>query len=60
MIAYIIRRILMLIPTLLAVTVCSFLILHLIPGDPARVIAGLEASEEIVESLRHRLGPGST
>ena len=46
----------MLIPTLLAVTVGSFLILHLIPGDPARVMAGLEASEEIVESLRHRLG----
>ena len=56
MIAYIIRRVLMLIPTLLAVTVGSFLILHLIPGDPARVMAGLEASEEIVESLRHRLG----
>jgi len=46
----------MLIPTLLAVTMCSFLILHLIPGDPARVIAGLDASDEIVESLRHRLG----
>jgi len=56
MIAYIIRRVLMLVPTLLAVTVGSFLILHLIPGDPARVMAGLEASEEIVESLRHRLG----
>ena len=46
----------MLFPTLLAVTTCSFLILHLIPGDPARAIAGLEASEEIVDSLRQRLG----
>jgi len=56
MIYYIIRRLLMLIPTLIGITFVSFLILQLVPGDPARVIAGIEAEEEVVEAIRESLG----
>jgi peptide/nickel transport system permease protein len=44
------------IPTLIGITLVSFLILQLVPGDPARVIAGLEADEEAVQSIRVELG----
>ncbi len=53
---YILRRIALAIPTLLGVTIIIFLLIRLIPGDPARVIAGLNASEEDVAQLRVELG----
>jgi len=46
----------MLIPTLVGITLVSFLILQFVPGDPARTIAGDEATEEDVQALRVRLG----
>ncbi|HEV7250432.1 MAG TPA: ABC transporter permease [Shinella sp.] len=49
---YIIRRLLMLIPMLLGVSVAVFLVLHLIPGDPARMAAGPDASEADIEQIR--------
>ncbi len=42
--------------TLFGVTIIVFLMLHLLPGDPARVIAGLLATEEDVAHLRTQLG----
>lgn len=42
--------------TLLGVSLVVFLLLHLLPGDPARIIAGLLASEEDVARLRTQLG----
>jgi len=56
MIAYIIRRIILIIPIVLGVTLVSFIILHSIPGDPAEVIAGLDGSKEILEKIRADLG----
>ncbi len=53
---YIIRRLLLLIPTLIGITLVSFLILQLVPGDPARLIAGMAAEEEDVEKIRVKLG----
>lgn len=47
-----IRRLLLAIPILFGVSVLSFLLLHLIPGDPARIIAGIGASPEDVEVIR--------
>jgi peptide/nickel transport system permease protein len=41
---------------LLGVTFVVFLIIHLVPGDPARVILGVQATEENVAALRERLG----
>jgi len=44
------------IPVLLIVAVIVFLLIHLIPGDPASVILGPEATPEEVEKLREKLG----
>lgn len=52
---YILRRLALAIPTLVGVTLVIFLMIRLIPGDPARVIAGLIASEEEVQRLRVEL-----
>jgi peptide/nickel transport system permease protein len=54
--AYIIRRLLLLIPVLLIVGVVVFTLMHLIPGDPAAVMLGREATLEQKEALRERLG----
>ncbi len=53
---YLLRRVALAIPTLLGVTVLIFLLIRMIPGDPARVIAGLTASEEEVQRMRVELG----
>jgi peptide/nickel transport system permease protein len=49
-------RLLSAIPTLLLVSLITFGILHLIPGDPASVMAGLSATPAEVEQLRADLG----
>ena len=56
MLAYIIRRLLLLIPVLLMVGVIVFTLMHLTPGDPASVMLGRDATEEQKEALRERLG----
>jgi peptide/nickel transport system permease protein len=56
MVAYIIRRIILVIPIVLGVTLVSFIILHSIPGDPAEVIAGLDGTKEVLERIRTELG----
>ncbi|MBO8127044.1 MAG: ABC transporter permease [Firmicutes bacterium] len=56
MFKYLIRRILSIIPVLLGVSVVVFLMVHLIPGDPAMHILGEFASPERVEQLREQLG----
>jgi peptide/nickel transport system permease protein len=53
---YIARRLLATIPTLFGVLVLVFLITRLTPGDPARQIAGAEASQEEVARIREQLG----
>ena len=54
--AYVFRRLLMLLPLLVGITLVSFLILQTVPGDPARIIAGMDADEEMVQKVRHQLG----
>jgi peptide/nickel transport system permease protein len=56
MISYVVRRCFILVPTLIGITLISFLILQLVPGDPARMIAGVEAKEEDIVAVRHQLG----
>jgi len=56
MFTYIIHRLAAAVPTLLGVAVIVFLMLRLLPGDPARVTAGVLASAEDVERIRHQLG----
>lgn len=56
MIFYIIRRLLMLIPVLIGMSIIVFSIIHAIPGDPAETILGDKASVESKEALREELG----
>ncbi|MCL6554003.1 MAG: ABC transporter permease [Firmicutes bacterium] len=53
---YLLRRLGLAVPTLLGVTVVVFALIRLIPGDPARLILGLQASEDEVARLRVELG----
>lgn len=56
MTGYIIRRLLSVPPTLLGVTVVIFLLLRLIPGDPAVAMLGEHAAQDNVERIREQLG----
>lgn len=53
---YALRRILLSIPTLLAVLTIVFLLVRVVPGDPATAVLGDYASEESVQQLRKRMG----
>ncbi|AFZ21053.1 ABC transporter permease [Allocoleopsis franciscana] len=53
---YILKRLLNLIPVLLGITLLVFILLHLIPGDPAQILAGTRATPETVEAIREQLG----
>ncbi|USK66879.1 ABC transporter permease [Peribacillus frigoritolerans] len=53
---FLVRRLLLTIPILFLVSVLTFSLIHLIPGDPAQVILGQEATPEAYESLRTELG----
>src|SRR5690625_1183755 len=56
MIRFIIKRIGYGLIVLLGLSIFSFLLIHLIPGDPARIMLDTSASSEQVESLREEMG----
>ena len=61
MTTYIIRRILYIIPTLLGITMVTFVFMQLAPGDPAKLqmsggVLDEKASREIYESMRRAYG----
>lgn len=51
---YIARRLLLTVPVVLGVAILVFAMIRLIPGDPARAIAGVQASPEFVQQVRVR------
>jgi len=53
---YIFKRVLMMIPVIIGLSLLVFLVLKMTPGDPARVVAGAEADEATVEQIREDLG----
>ncbi|MFC4619789.1 ABC transporter permease subunit [Camelliibacillus cellulosilyticus] len=53
---YVAKRLLGIIPLLIVVSFLIFLFIHLIPGDPARLMAGKDATNADVEALRHSMG----
>lgn len=53
---YLARRLIESIPVIIGVSVLVFMLLHLIPGDPATTILGERATPENVAALRERLG----
>lgn len=55
MLAYVLRRLLQAVPVVLLSSVVIFLLLHLVPGDPAQAIAGPDATPEVLAAIRHDL-----
>jgi peptide/nickel transport system permease protein len=56
MIGITVRRLLSAVPILVIVSLITFAMIHLIPGDPAAAIAGLSATPEQIANIRHDLG----
>ena len=56
MAVYLLKRIVILLLTLILVSIVIFLVLMVIPGDPAQIILGVHATPETLEKLRHQLG----
>ncbi|MGH7321197.1 MAG: ABC transporter permease [Candidatus Rokuibacteriota bacterium] len=56
MLHYVVRRLGQAVPTLFLTTVGIFLLLHLVPGDPAAVLAGSDAPPDVVAALRVEMG----
>jgi peptide/nickel transport system permease protein len=53
---YILQRIFFIIPVAILVSFLTFMIIHLVPGDPARVLLGEEATPQTIAALRQQLG----
>jgi peptide/nickel transport system permease protein len=56
MVRFIVRRVLLTIPVCLGISVLVFLLIHLVPGDPVRVMLGLQADQEKIAQIREQLG----
>lgn len=56
MTAFILRRLVLMIPVLIIVAIIVFTLVHITPGDPAAVMAGEDATASQVEEMRERLG----
>lgn len=56
MIALISRRLALLLPVLFGVSLLTFLLSHVVPGDPARMLAGIHAGAAQVQAVRHSYG----
>jgi peptide/nickel transport system permease protein len=53
---FIVRRLLMLVPVAVGVTIVVFFMIHLIPGDPARTILGIHATPQRIAILHKQWG----
>jgi peptide/nickel transport system permease protein len=56
MLAYLVRRLWQIVPTLLGVVLLVFLLFKFFGGDPAEILAGLNATPEQVQQIRDQLG----
>jgi peptide/nickel transport system permease protein len=54
--SYILRRVLLIIPTLFGVSLLTFALSRIVPGDPARLAAGAQATPEMYEQIRQEFG----
>ncbi|MCP4713967.1 MAG: ABC transporter permease, partial [Deltaproteobacteria bacterium] len=53
---YYLKRLLLVIPTLLGITLITFALLQALPGDPVQGMVGEHADPEVVEQIRADLG----
>lgn len=56
MLKYILKRLLLMIPVILGVTILVFTIMYFTPGDTAAIIAGADATEAEINAVRENLG----
>jgi ABC-type dipeptide/oligopeptide/nickel transport system permease component len=56
MLKYLLKRLLLAVPVLFGVSLLVFLALRLLPGDPAQAVAGIDASQDVVEAVRRQYG----
>ena len=56
MLAFLLRRLLAFLATLVAASLVVFVVLEVLPGDPAQVMLGIDAEPETLEALRKQLG----
>ena len=56
MLRYLVKRIIEVIPTLILVVTFVFFFVRMIPGDPAQLVAGPQATQEDIEVVRESLG----
>ena len=56
MTSFLLRRLLILLATLLAASLVVFAVLQILPGDPAAIMLGTGARPDTLAALRHRLG----
>jgi peptide/nickel transport system permease protein len=54
--AYLIKKIFILLVTLLLVSAVIFAVLMVIPSDPAQIVLGIHATPETLQALRHKMG----
>ncbi len=54
--SYVLRRVLLIIPTLFGVSLLTFSLSRIVPGDPARLAAGAQATPEMYEQIRREFG----
>jgi ABC-type dipeptide/oligopeptide/nickel transport system permease component len=54
--SFVARRIVQAVPVLVLASIGIFALLHLVPGDPAVMLAGPDATPEIVSAIRHDMG----
>ncbi|HBK84921.1 MAG TPA: peptide ABC transporter permease, partial [Firmicutes bacterium] len=56
MFKYVVRRILLAIPLVLGISFLVFGLMYLAPGEPVRMLAGREASPEVIAAIRQEWG----
>lgn len=54
--AYLLKRAVQAIPVLIGISLAAFILIHLVPGDPAKIILGARATPQAVATLNEQLG----
>jgi peptide/nickel transport system permease protein len=55
-VGYVLRRLVAMVPVLFGITVIVFFMIHLVPGDPAKTLLGVRATDESVAALHKAFG----
>ncbi|HZW98936.1 MAG TPA: ABC transporter permease [Trueperaceae bacterium] len=56
MFRYVLARAVQMLPLLAVISFLSFVLIHLVPGDPAVIMAGMQAPDSVIEQVRQEMG----